>query len=71
MEPYLLRILSILMGFLFLGAAFFAFKKGKVSLHGDDHSSDFEKKDNPIGFWFTVIIYIFFGVMSFYLSFKL
>ncbi|HAE12456.1 MAG TPA: hypothetical protein DCG39_12530 [Opitutae bacterium] len=60
----------MLMGFFFLGIVFFAFKKGEVSL-GVETIIDFKRKDNPIGFCLTVIFYIFFGVMSFYLSFKL
>ena len=71
MDTDTLRILTIATGMFFFGIVYFAFKKGEVSAGGDSIGIDFNKKDNPIGFYFFVIVYIFLGVMSFYISFKL
>ncbi len=70
MEPSILRILTIATGLFFLGIVFFAFKNGAVSL-GSEHQIDFKRKKNPIGFGLTVILYIFFALLCFFLSFQL
>jgi len=37
----------------------------------DSTGIDFKRSENPIGFFFAVLLYIFFGVISLFVSFKL
>lgn len=72
MDTETIVIVTRLCSLFFFGIGVFAFKSGQVTLGGGDSTGiDFKRRENPIGFYFTVLLYIFFGVISLFVSFKL
>ena len=64
----MVSLIFFLLGLIFSGIVFFAFKKGDIAPGASGIS--FRKNDNPLGFYFTVIMFIWIACVCFYGAFK-